>query len=82
MNSLTEDRKSRVDAQILLEFRNVTKVYGQGEAAVNALAGVNFSIQEGEFVAIMGHSGSGKSTTMNILGCLAPHRAIECHRRH
>lgn len=56
--------------QTLLEFRNVTKVYGEGEAAVRALAGVGFSIREGEFVAIMGHSGSGKSTTMNILGCL------------
>jgi len=54
----------------LLEFRNVRKIYGEGEAAVHALAGVSFSIQKGEFVAIMGHSGSGKSTTMNILGCL------------
>jgi putative ABC transport system ATP-binding protein len=54
----------------LLEFRDVRKVYGEGEAAVHALAGVTFRIDEGEFVAIMGHSGSGKSTTMNILGCL------------
>jgi len=54
----------------LLEFRDVTKVYGNGESTVHALAGTSFRIQQGEFVAIMGPSGSGKSTTMNILGCL------------
>ena len=64
------ESKNGAERQTLLEFRDVTKVYGEGEAAVRALAGVGFSIREGEFVAIMGHSGSGKSTTMNILGCL------------
>jgi putative ABC transport system ATP-binding protein len=64
------ESKNGAERQTLLEFRNVTKVYGEGEAAVRALAGVGFTIREGEFVAIMGHSGSGKSTTMNILGCL------------
>jgi putative ABC transport system ATP-binding protein len=54
----------------LIEFRNVTKLYGEGEGAMQALAGVNFRINAGEFVAIMGPSGSGKSTGMNILGCL------------
>jgi putative ABC transport system ATP-binding protein len=56
--------------EALMEFRQVIKVYGQGEAETVALAGVDFRIEEGEFVAIMGHSGSGKSTSMNILGCL------------
>ena len=56
--------------ETLLEFRNVTKIYGEGEGEVRALDGVDFRIRHGEFVAIMGPSGSGKSTTMNILGCL------------
>jgi len=54
----------------LIELRNITKTYGSGEAAVNALAGIDLSIGDGEFVAVMGPSGSGKSTAMNILGCL------------
>jgi putative ABC transport system ATP-binding protein len=66
---ITESQNAAV-SEALLEFRDVRKIYGKGEAAVQALAGVTFRIDEGEFVAIMGHSGSGKSTTMNILGCL------------
>jgi putative ABC transport system ATP-binding protein len=54
----------------LIELRGVTKVYGDGDAAVHALAGVDLTIAAGEFVAIMGPSGSGKSTAMNIIGCL------------
>ena len=54
----------------LIRFENVTKIYGQGEAAVVALDRVNLSIDKGEFVAVLGPSGSGKSTAMNILGCL------------
>jgi len=54
----------------LIEIKEMTKVYGEGEATVSALAGVNVQVNQGEFVAIMGHSGSGKSTLMNILGCL------------
>ncbi|NWG75353.1 MAG: ABC transporter ATP-binding protein [Rubrivivax sp.] len=54
----------------LIELHGVTKVYGTGSAAVQALRGVDLRIPRGEFVAIMGASGSGKSTCMNILGCL------------
>ena len=54
----------------LIELRQVTKVYGQGTAAMQALGGVDLRIRQGEFVAVMGPSGSGKSTAMNILGCL------------
>jgi len=54
----------------LIELRGVTKTYGSGEAAVNALADIDLIIRDGEFVAVMGPSGSGKSTAMNILGCL------------
>ena len=58
------------EAPPLLELRQVTKVYGEGDAAVHALRGVDLAIQKGEFVAILGTSGCGKSTAMNILGCL------------
>ncbi|PTV72181.1 ABC transporter ATP-binding protein [Agrobacterium pusense] len=54
----------------LIEFRDVVKQYGRGEATIRALDGVSLSICEKEFVAIMGPSGSGKSTSMNIIGCL------------
>jgi putative ABC transport system ATP-binding protein len=56
--------------EALIELRNITKTYGQGQAAFKALRGVNLRIMAGEFVAVMGPSGSGKSTAMNILGCL------------
>ncbi len=57
-------------SQPLIALRNIRKTYGQGAAAMQALRGVDLDIHSGEFVAVMGHSGSGKSTTMNILGCL------------
>ena len=71
MNS-NEDLAASPDktGNVLIEFREVTKTYGEGDAAMQALAGVNFRIANGEFVAIMGPSGSGKSTAMNIIGCL------------
>ena len=54
----------------LIRLLRVTKVYGTGAAAVHALRGVDLDIDEGEFVAVMGASGSGKSTCLNIIGCL------------
>ena len=54
----------------LIEFKDVYKIYQMGEERVHALDGVNLTVDRGEFVAIVGSSGSGKSTAMNIIGCL------------
>ncbi|WP_305097314.1 ABC transporter ATP-binding protein [Croceibacterium aestuarii] len=56
--------------EAIIELEGITKTFGQGSAAFQALRGVDLTIARGDFVAIMGASGSGKSTTMNILGCL------------
>ena len=54
----------------LIELKNVYKIYHMGDEDVHALDGVSLTIDKGEFVAIVGQSGSGKSTAMNIIGCL------------
>ncbi|MBR7146238.1 MAG: ABC transporter ATP-binding protein [Oscillospiraceae bacterium] len=55
----------------MVELKNVYKIYGEGlESEVRALDGVSLTIEHGEFVAVVGQSGSGKSTMMNVLGCL------------
>lgn len=63
-------QKNDTSHSVLIELKDVSKIYGSGEAEVRALDGINLIIEEGEFVAIMGPSGSGKSTAMNIIGCL------------
>jgi len=58
------------NSKTIIEFKNIVKTYGEKDAKTYALNGVDLCIKEGEFVAIMGASGSGKSTSMNIIGCL------------
>jgi putative ABC transport system ATP-binding protein len=60
----------RTQTPALIRLRQVTRVYGQAQAAVHALRGIDLTIERGDFLALMGPSGSGKSTCMNILGCL------------
>ena len=70
----------------VIDLEKVHKVYGEGEAEVRALDGVDLRVRRGEFVAVMGASGSGKSTCMNIVGCLdaptaaGPGRAQQAQR--
>jgi putative ABC transport system ATP-binding protein len=54
----------------IIALRNVTKTYGSGATAFQALKGIDLEVAQGDFMAVMGPSGSGKSTAMNILGCL------------
>ena len=61
---------SQKDHHTLIELKGVTKIYGTGQATMQALRGIDLRIKEGDFLAVMGPSGSGKSTCMNILGCL------------
>lgn len=79
MHSKTRLHRSRARAEpeedikmpeTIISVKNLVKIYTMGEVEVHALRGVNLEIHRGDFVAIMGKSGSGKSTFMNIIGCL------------
>jgi len=65
-----QQRTPEASARVIIELDHIHKIYKTGDVEVHALRGVSLKIHEGEFVAIMGTSGSGKSTTMNIIGCL------------
>jgi ABC-type antimicrobial peptide transport system, ATPase component len=62
--------ESRNPEDILLELKELYKIYIMGSVEVQALRGIDLTIEKGEFISIMGTSGSGKSTLMNIIGCL------------
>jgi putative ABC transport system ATP-binding protein len=73
MFSRQQEETPNIDAdgrKVILDIRNISKIYQMGEHEVHALRGIDLKVYEGEFVSIMGPSGSGKSTLMNILGAL------------
>ena len=69
VSSISENPTSP-NVQQIIHLEGVTKIYGQGEVQVQALRGVNLTVEPGDYCSIMGASGSGKSTAMNIIGCL------------
>ncbi len=69
-NSAAPSSSSTAVDTTTVRLENVTKSYGSGDTTVHALAGVNLTVEAGSYSAIMGASGSGKSTAMNVIGCL------------
>ncbi len=67
---LLDQQDHLVDSDPLITLTHIHKIYKMGDVEIHALHGISLQIRRGEFVAIMGASGSGKSTTMNIIGCL------------
>ncbi|KJH73663.1 ABC transporter [Aliterella atlantica CENA595] len=65
-----EPKLKPADKAVIIRLEDISKVYGAGETEVKALVDVNLVVEQGEYCAIMGASGSGKSTAMNIIGCL------------
>ncbi|MEL7034264.1 MAG: ABC transporter ATP-binding protein [Cyanobacteria bacterium J06592_8] len=64
------NHQQQTSERTIIQLENIKKVYGMGEVQVQALKGVNLTVEQGEYCSIMGASGSGKSTVMNIVGCL------------
>ena len=69
-NKLKHNKGMATKPRIIIDIRNVWKIYQMGKVHVPALRGLDLQVKEKDFVAIMGPSGSGKSTAMNIIGCL------------
>ena len=67
---MQEINSSQTEAEVLIKLEDIYKIYHMGDSEVHALDGISLNIRRGEFVAIVGQSGSGKSTCMNIIGCL------------
>ncbi|MDY7021859.1 MAG: ABC transporter ATP-binding protein [Cyanobacteriota bacterium] len=68
--SSEKNHQQQTSERTIIQLENIKKVYGMGEVQVQALKGVNLTVEQGEYCSIMGASGSGKSTVMNIVGCL------------
>lgn len=68
--AIAQRDQGNTTATTIVRLENVSKIYGVGETEVRALSDVNLTVEQGEYCAIMGASGSGKSTAMNIIGCL------------
>ncbi|HUG10236.1 MAG TPA: ABC transporter ATP-binding protein [Opitutaceae bacterium] len=69
-NQRVPAREVRPPGDVVIDIRDITKVYQMGPTLIHALRGVNLQIRRNEYIAIMGPSGSGKSTMMNVVGCL------------